>query len=261
MRYALQGNLMAIQKLTVEGCQLEVSVSGQGLPLLLLNGLGGLIPAFDSLRQELADYTTITLNVPGDGKSHMPRWPMRLPRHAHFIAEVLKQLGYDQVDVFGVSWGGALAQEFTLRYPSMVRRLVLAATSAGPAMLVKPGGILDFFRKGGSAGPRKRDRSHYPIQSLLYFCLRNGMLTVNQRTYYHQLTALVGWTSLLRLVRLRQRTLILTGDLDPLVRQYNAHILHRAIHCAEIKVLEGEGHFFVVTSVHRTATLIREFLS
>lgn len=154
---------------------------------------------------------------------------MRLPRHADLIAEMLKQLEIDQVDVFSVSWGGALAQEFALRHPSMVRRLILAATSAGPAMLVKPADILDFFGNGKSAVSRKQDRSHNSIQTLLHFGVRNGMLAINPRTYYHQLTALVGWNSLLRLSRLRHRTLILTGDLDPLVRQYNAQILHRTI--------------------------------
>jgi pimeloyl-ACP methyl ester carboxylesterase len=71
---------------------------------------------------------------------------------------------------------------------------------------------------------------------------------------------LVGWTSLLRLFRLRQRTLILTGDRDTLVRLYNAHILRRTIRRAELHVLQGEGHFFVVTSARRTAEAIREFL-
>lgn len=251
---------MTTQKLTVKDLQLNVSVRGKGSPLLLLNGLGGLIRTFDPLREELADYRTITLDVPGVGKSQMPRWPMRLPRHADLIAEMLQQLGIDQVDVFGVSWGGALAQEFALRYPSMVRRLILAATSAGPALLVKPADILDFFGSGKGAKLRKQNSSRNSIQTLLRFGVANGMLSANPRTYYHQLTALVGWTSLLRLFRLRQRTLILTGDRDTLVLPYNAHILSRTIRRAELYVLQGEGHFFVVTSARRTAEAIRKFL-
>lgn len=251
---------MTTHKLTVNDLALNVSIRGQGSPLLLLNGLGGLIRAFDPLRAELMDYRTITLDVPGVGKSQMPRWPMRLPRHADLIAQMLKQLGIDQVDVFGVSWGGALAQEFTLRYPSMVRRLILAATSAGPAMLVKPADVLDFFGTGKSAKARKQEGSRNAIQALMRFGVANGMLTVNPRTYYHQLTALVGWTSLLRLFRLRQRTLILNGERDTLVRLYNAHILRRTIRRAELHILPGEGHFFVVTSVGQTADAIREFL-
>ena len=248
------------RKLTIKDLHLNVSIRGQGSPLLLLNGLGGLIRTFDPLREELVDYKTITLDVPGVGKSQMPRWPMRLPRHADLIAEMLEQLGIDQVDVFGVSWGGALAQEFALRYPGRVRRLILAATSAGPAMLVKPADILDFFGRRKSASLRKQERSRNSIQALLRFGMVNGMLTVNPQTYYHQLTALVGWTSLLRLFRLHQRTLILTGERDTLVRPYNAHILRRSIRRAELHVLQGEGHFFVVTSARRTAEAIREFL-
>ncbi|UWF47900.1 alpha/beta hydrolase [Pseudomonas sp. N3-W] len=252
---------MKTRKLIIENLQLNVSICGQGSPLLLLNGLGGLIRTFDTLRDELMDYTTITLDVPGVGKSQMPRWPMRLARHADLIAEMLKQLGIEQVDVFGVSWGGALAQEFALRHPSIVRRLILAATSAGPVVLVKPADILDFFGSSKGARLRKKERSRNSIQSLLRFGVMKGMLTVNPRSYYHQLAALVGWTSLLRLFRLRQRTLILTGDRDTLVQMYNAHILRRSIRHAELHVIKGEGHFFVVTSSKRTAALIREFLS
>ncbi|MCF5700479.1 alpha/beta fold hydrolase, partial [Pseudomonas syringae] len=108
---------MTTYKLAIEDLQLNVSVRGEGSPLLLLNGLGGLIRSFDPLREELADYRTITLDVPGVGRSQTPRWPLRLPRHADLIAEMLNELGIDRIDVFGVSWGGALAQEFALRYP------------------------------------------------------------------------------------------------------------------------------------------------
>ncbi|KAE9647768.1 alpha/beta fold hydrolase [Pseudomonas sp. PB103] len=251
---------MTTHTLTVQGLQLNVSICGQGSPLLLLNGLGGLIRTFDALRAELGDYTTVTLDVPGVGQSHMPRWPMRLPRHADLIAEMLEQLGLAQVDVFGVSWGGALAQEFALRHPGRVRRLILAATSAGPVMLVKPADIMEFFARSKTARPRKREGNRHSIQTLLRFGVVKGMLSVNPRTYYYQLAALVGWTSLLRLFRLRQRTLILTGDRDTLVQVYNAHILRRSLRHAEVNVLKGEGHFFVVTSARRTAELIREFL-
>lgn len=251
---------MTTRRLTVDDLKLNISICGQGSPLLLLNGLGGLMRTFDPLREELGDFTTITLDVPGVGKSQMPRWPMRLPRHADVIAEMLQQLGIDQVDVFGVSWGGALAQEFALRHPKRVRRLILAATSAGPALLVKPADILDFFGRSKNAKRPKQEGSRNSIPALLRLGVANRMLTADPRSYLHQLAALVGWTSLLRLFRLRQRTLILAGERDTLVLPYNAQILHRSIRRAELYVLEGEGHLFVVTSAKRTAEAIREFL-
>ncbi|WP_426619598.1 alpha/beta fold hydrolase [Pseudomonas rustica] len=190
----------------------------------------------------------------------MPRWPIRLPSHADVIAEMLQQLGIDQVDVFGVSWGGALAQEFALRYPNMVCRLILAATSTGPVLLMKPADVMDFFRKSKNAKMRKQDSSRNLIHTLLRFGVMKGMLSVNPRTYYFQLAALIGWTSLLRLSRLPHPTLVLTGDRDPLIQAYNAYVLRRTIRRSELRILKGEGHFFVVTSARRTAVLIREFL-
>ncbi|MGC1329735.1 alpha/beta fold hydrolase [Pseudomonas sp.] len=251
---------MTTHALTVKGLQLNVSIRGQGAPLLLINGLGGLAPAFDPLRDELLDYTTITLDVPGIGKSHTPRWPMRLPGHADLIAEMLTQLGIDRIDVFGVSWGGALAQEFALRHPGRVRCLILAATSAGPAMLVKPADILAFFRGNKNAKPPSPEASPHSIQAVMHYGVVHGMLTANPLAYLHQLAALAGWTSLLRLSRLRQPTLILTGERDTLVRLYNANILRRGIRGAQLRVLEGEGHLFIVTSARQTADAMREFL-
>ncbi|HEX4547981.1 alpha/beta hydrolase [Pseudomonas sp.] len=252
---------MTTHRVIAKGLQLNVSICGQGSPLLLLNGLGGLIRTFNPLRDELDDFMTITLDVPGVGKSQMPRWPIRLPSHADVIAEMLQQLGVDQVDVFGVSWGGALAQEFALRYPSMVRRLILAATSAGPVVLMKPGDLMHFFGRSKSIKVRQQKSSPDSIQTLLRFGVVKGMLTRSPRSYYHQLTALMGWTSLCRLFRLPHRTLILTGDRDALVRLYNAHILRLNIRRSELQVLQGEGHLFVVTSAKRTGELIRGFLS
>lgn len=259
-QHVQQGEIMTTHRLTTKGLQLNVSICGQGSPLLLLNGLGGLIRTFDPLRNELDDFMTITLDVPGVGKSQMPRWPFRLPRHADVIAGMLEQLGIDQVDVFGVSWGGALAQEFALRYPSRVRRLILAATSPGPLLLMKPADVMDFFRKSKNTKTHKQERSGHSVHTLLRFGVMKGMLSVNPRTYYFQLAALIGWTSLLRLSRLLQRTLILAGDRDPLIQAYNGHILRRTIGRSELRLLKGEGHFFVVTSARRTAILVREFL-
>lgn len=248
----------------VHGLRLHVSIRGNGPPLLLINGLGGLIRSFDPLRAELRDYQTITFDVPGIGKSQRPESPLRLPKHADIIAELLNLLGIQRADVFGVSWGGALAQEFALRHPGRVRRLILAATSAGPVLLMQPAGVLAFIGPGRKTSQSVGAAQVGPGRNSLRGLLRAGsvrrMLSLSTGSYYHQLRAVLGWTSLTRLWRLRMPTLILVGEEDPVTCPYNARILHRAIRGSVLEVLQGEGHFFIVTSPAETAELIRQFL-
>jgi len=49
------------------------------------------------------------------------------------LTGLLDQLGYEQADVLGISWGGGLAQQFALSRPERVRRLVLVAYQPGRA--------------------------------------------------------------------------------------------------------------------------------
>ena len=61
--------------------------------------------------------------------------PYHLAAAAPLLGGVLDQLGYQQADVLGISWGGGLAQQFALRHPARVRRLVLVATTPGALMV------------------------------------------------------------------------------------------------------------------------------
>src|SRR5260370_26899225 len=105
-------------------------------PLLLCNGIGAslelLQPFVDALdpRREV-----VRFDMPGIGGSPAPVVPYHLWTLAPLLSGLLDQLGHQQADVLGVSWGGGLAQQFAVRRPSRVRRLVLAATSPGALMV------------------------------------------------------------------------------------------------------------------------------
>ena len=51
---------------------------------------------------------------------------------AQDVAEAMAQLGINQVDIFGVSMGGMIAQYLAIAYPERVGKLVLTVTSARP---------------------------------------------------------------------------------------------------------------------------------
>ena len=88
-------------------------------PLLLCNGIGAslelLQPFVDALDPRRG---VIRFDMPGIGGSLTPVIPYHLAASAPLLSGLLDQLGYQQADVLGVSWGGGLAQQFALRCPA-----------------------------------------------------------------------------------------------------------------------------------------------
>ena len=107
-------------------------------PLLLCNGIGASLELFQPFVDALdPQRPVIRFDMPGIGGSPAAVVPYHLATLPSLLAGLLDQLGYEQADVLGISWGGGLAQQFALSRPDRVRRLVLVAT--GPGSLMVPG--------------------------------------------------------------------------------------------------------------------------
>src|SRR5262249_38072612 len=102
-----------IRYVDVDGVRLRVSVRGTGQPLLLLMGIGGNLEMWEPFEDKLGATVlqTITVDAPGTGGSSPYRFPRRMPGLARTMNLMLDKLGYNQVDVLGVSFGGVLAQQ------------------------------------------------------------------------------------------------------------------------------------------------------
>jgi poly(3-hydroxyalkanoate) depolymerase len=253
------------------GLRIRVSERGRGQrPLLLVPGIGTSLEIWPPLLDALGDVRTLAFDPPGTGMSSLPRFPLRLPRLARLVTELLDALGLEQVDVLGVSWGGALAQEIAHQAPRRVRRLVLAATSCGLGSV--PGHPLAL---AAMANPfRFHSRSYFELVAPHVYggASRRSLLQRSDeaelwlrrppsfRGYAYQLMAIASWSSLPWLHRLPQPTLVMAGAEDPLVPLPNARILTRRIPGATMHVVEGGGHLFLLNHAAESAAAIREFL-
>ncbi|GAB3824913.1 alpha/beta fold hydrolase [Kribbella italica] len=110
--------------------QLQEGASGNGPALLLLAGQSNTHHWWDPVRADFAR-TTITLDYRGTGDSDKPDEIYSTPGFAEDAVAVLDQLGLDQVDVYGTSMGGRVAQWLAILHPERVRGLVLGCTSPG----------------------------------------------------------------------------------------------------------------------------------
>ncbi|HLV17903.1 MAG TPA: poly(3-hydroxyalkanoate) depolymerase [Pseudomonas sp.] len=237
-------------------------------PLLICNGIGAnlelVLPFVNALP---ADLEVIAFDVPGVGGSSTPLLPYRFCGLARLMARMLDYLNYGQVNVIGVSWGGALAQQFARDYPERCKKLVLAATSAGAFMV--PGKPRVLLRM---ASPRRYLQPSYGAKIAPHIYggafRRDPELALEHASkirsggklgYYWQLFAGLGWTSLPWLHRIRQPTLILAGDDDPIIPLVNMRLLAWRIPNAELHVID-DGHLFLVTRAQAVAPIIMAFL-
>ncbi|HKU05776.1 MAG TPA: poly(3-hydroxyalkanoate) depolymerase [Bradyrhizobium sp.] len=254
----------------VGGQTLRVGIrrgDGGGRPLLIFNGIGASIELVEPFLDALPGPEAIIFDMPGVGGSPAPRLPYRPSTLARLTGRLLDQLGHAQVDVLGVSWGGAPAQQFAFQQAARCRRLVLAATSPGHLMV--PGRLNVLLKM---ATPRRYRDPEYmrKIAGDIYGgALRNQpeMLRDHLRHvrwssdygYYLQLAAGFGWSSLPWLVFLRQPTLVMAGTDDPIVPAVNGRILARLIPDSQFVTID-DGHLFLLTSAQQSAGLIADFL-
>jgi poly(3-hydroxyalkanoate) depolymerase len=260
-----------VRQITVDDQLLQVAIKhggGSGPPLLLFNGIGANWELAKPFLEALTTTTAIIFDVPGVGGSPRPLLPYRPSKLARLAAGLAVELGYAEVDVAGVSWGGGIAQQFAHQYPALCRRLVLAATAPGATMV--PAGPSVLWKM---ATPRRYTDKNYmnkiapdiyggAFRSTPSLIGRHSaaMHGVRNLGYLYQLLALAGWTSLPWLWSLPQPTLILMGKDDPLVPPINGHILAGLIPNAELRMID-DGHLFFVTRPAETAVVIEAFLA
>jgi len=258
-------------RVVVDGLSLQMSVRGTGRPLLLVMGLGGNLGMWEPLERELEPrgFRTITFDAPGTGASDGWRVPRRMPAVARVVEHLLTALGEQQVDVLGVSLGGAIAQQLAHQAPDRVRRLVLAATMPGiggvpgsPAVLLEmstPRRYHDpeYFRSVAGALYGGRSRRGGPPPELL---VGRFARPPTWGGYLHQLYAIQGWSSMPWLHRLRQPTLVMSGDDDPIVPLVNGRILAWRIPHARLHVVRGGGHLFLLEEPRTSAAVVADFL-
>jgi len=260
-----------VRQILIGGQSLQVAIrhGAEGRPpLLLFNGIGANWELAKPFLEALKGTTAIIFDVPGVGGSPMPSLPYRPSTLARLAAGLIAELGCNEIDVAGVSWGGGIAQQFAHQYPRLCRRLVLAATSPGAIMV--PASLSVLWKM---ATPRRYSDKDYmsKVAPEIYGgAFRKDPSLIGSHTramrgphnmgYVYQLLAMTGWTSLPWLWSLPQPTLVLMGSDDPLVPVINGHMLARLIPNGQLRMID-DGHLFMVTRPAETAAIIEEFLA
>ncbi len=192
-----------------------------------------------------------------------------IPRLADEAAAVLAAAGSPAVHVYGLSFGGLIAQELALRHPGVVRSLVLAATSAGGDAGVPPDDdAQEFIRR----------RADMPVDEGLWAAVPYNYALVTRRRRagrigedilervrrpvdpaHHrvQRSAVLAHDAAGRLPQVTAPTLVVHGTEDRLVPLDNGRALAGLIPGARLHVVDDGAHMLPTDAPQADAEVIR----
>ncbi|MCR5857469.1 alpha/beta fold hydrolase [Mesorhizobium sp. J428] len=233
-----------------------------GVPLLLLQRFRGTMDDWDpdfiaALSQKRR---IIRVDSAGIGRSD-GTVPDTIAGIADVAAEVVRELGLPQVDVLGWSLGGIIAQQLTLDYPDLVRRLVVAGSSPGAV----EGGPEPHPRVSQVMTKPENDEDDflflfYPETETAKSAGRNSLARIRNQPdrgpnvsapgFTGQIKAIMSWPgSLSRADEFRLPMLIANGAHDVMLPAYRSYALSQKVPNAKLVIYPDAGHGFLFQEI------------
>jgi pimeloyl-ACP methyl ester carboxylesterase len=230
-----------------------------GIPVVLLHHLTAVLDdwdprTIDSLAQK---HRVIVFNNRGVGGSKGTT-PDTIDAMAADAVAFIRVLGLTNVDLLGFSLGGFIAQVIAQRHPDLLRKMILAGTSAaGGEGVSNVGAVLQ------NAVAKATAEKKHPKQSLFFTQSHDGQkaaaeflqrlsirqrdrdLPATQETIGAQVTAITKWGMAPKPVSLdsiRQPVLVANGDTDVMVPSINSVELAHKLPQAELSIFPDAGH-------------------
>lgn len=229
-----------------------------GIPVILLNHLAAVLDNWDPrvVDDIAAKRRVITFDNRGVGASE-GKTPSSITAMAKDAVAFIRTLGFDKVDLLGLSMGGFVAQVIAEQEPHLVRRMILAGTGpAGGEGIDKVTALtLADMARGALT---LRDAKYY----LFFTRTTNGrsharafLKRLKERTtnrdkaisipsFRAQLKAINGWGrhELSDLSGIHQPVFVANGDQDRMVPTSNSADLARRLPNAQLTIYPDAGH-------------------
>lgn len=258
-------------KIRVRDIELYYELHGKGTPVVLIGGLAGDARAWAPQVGVLSKtYQVLAFDNRGTGRSDCPPGPYTTRLFAEDTVALMDALGLPAAHVIGRSMGGAIGQEIALNFPNRVRSLIITASFGkldryGAQILEN---IMEVVKAQGYRAAAKH-------QSLFFFppayfnahkeqldAFEEMLGKVDRPVYAYVASTLacLEHDALDRLGQIQCPTLVLAGQEDVLCSLRCSGEIAKRVPKAELKVLKGTSHFFLVQKPEETMGYILDFL-
>ena len=114
----------------IDGSTVNYVELGEGPPIVFVHGLGGCWQNWlENLPYFAQHHRVIAVDLPGFGRSELPRGEISIPNYGRFIDSLLRRLGVERATLVGNSMGGFVSTEVAISFPTWVEKLVLVSAA------------------------------------------------------------------------------------------------------------------------------------
>jgi pimeloyl-ACP methyl ester carboxylesterase len=257
----------------------DIGSGDSGPPVVFVHGLGGAWQNWlENLPRVAQERRAIAVDLPGFGRSEMPRSHISVTSYGRFVDHFCEQLGLEQAVLVGNSMGGFVAAETAIQNPARVERLVLVS-AAGVSitnLYRRPvrswGRVAAMLGTYGAANSRAAvARPHirhlalgfvmrYPTRLRADLCWEQVHASGTEG-FRDALDALLDYDFRPRLGAIRAPTLIVWGTEDVLVPVVDADEFERHIPNSRKVLMEDTGHVPMLERPVKFNDCLMEFLA
>lgn len=246
---------------------------GIGKPLILIPGFAsGAWSWFCQIEDLAKKFQVITFDPRGIGKSKGDLQNLSLKTFVEDILSILDELEIEKANVLGASFGGFVAQEFALRYPKRLGKLILSCTSIGGANHIKPDiEVLRSFSPSPNLTigehirkfirPAFSEKFNQKQADLVEkVCLMRETNEVADEVYQAQLETAFSFNSESWIQKIMAKTLVITGDNDRIVPMQNSLNLAEKLPNSTLKIINRGSHLIFIENAEFFNKSVRDFL-
>ncbi|TPL75974.1 alpha/beta fold hydrolase [Mesorhizobium sp. B2-3-15] len=252
---------------TVKIGPIVAEVTGEGMPVVMLHGLGGTSNMFQPQMAALSAYRVVRLDLPGSGRSPRPFEPLTMEIMSDAVARAMDGMGVTRAHFIGHSMGTIVCQQIAAKHPALVASLALFGALAEPAeatrvglakraQLARSGGIADIADQIVANALSAHTRETSPAAVAF---VRESITRQDPESYARTCEALAKAVAV-DPRRITAPTLLVTGDADTVNPMSVGQALADGIKGAVISSLDRCGHWATVECPRESSQKLADFL-
>jgi len=271
----------------VNGIKICYKIHGKknSYPIICVHGFGSKketwICQVDMLSEK---FKVINYDLRGSGMSERPDKPFTIEMLADDLASLMDFLGIENAHLLGFSLGGMVIQNFVIKYPERVNKIVLINTSAGILQeegidmfknnqlrrieLIKQdaakvfwqdakAGFYTKFRKQMKANPKKKFHGIWSAEDLIEYIKTDPS---TPKDVENQAYAVKSHNTYDRLSEIKNEVLLISASHDRLVPRASMLDIHKRIPNSIFKVIDKAGHEVHRSNAPEVNKIILDFL-